>query len=75
MWVRSQNKSRLIKCDYITIDKCYVVAIHNESHNEIEKSLLGTYSSHEKVLKVLDKIQNFIGVNDVFQMPQDDEVE
>lgn len=54
-------------------------------------NILGTYSSKEKALKVLDMIQNYIneptylyhldGEEDasymkaVFQMPQDDEVE
>ena len=87
MWVRSQNKSRLIKCDYITIDKRCVNAIHNIENG----SLLGIYSSNEKALKVLDMIEeylknNFGGIQigniqvvgqiaNIFQMPQDDEVE
>ena len=41
----------------------------------VNEKQYGTYSTKAKALKVLDMIQDFIGVNDKFQIPQDNEVE
>lgn len=72
MWIRSQDKRKLINVH--TIGLC-------NDDTEIwgfETSLmLGKYSTKEKALKVLDMIQEHIDYNSnfgVFQMPQDDEV-
>lgn len=76
MWIRSQEKDRLIKCEHF--------GFYQESKNcnviwGNESCLwLGVYSTKEKALKVLDMIQNHIESENwdkVFQMPQDSEVE
>ena len=87
MWVRSQDKRVLIKCDCFVVSNKRIDAISNG----VSYTTLGEYSTHEKTLKVLDKIQSEIirtesiyaheysgsGVRDcdVFQMPQDEGVE
>ena len=76
IWVRSQNKEVLVEVENLAI-------FSKEGSYEIHSytECLGKYSTKEKALKVLDKIQRAIisqlcDINRiVFQMPQDDEVE
>lgn len=60
MWIRSQDKEKLVKCD------CFDIACHGEVYeiysnyrmqydNEIYDTL-GFYSTMQKAIKVLDKI-------------------
>ena len=69
MWVRSQDKKILTEISDLDIDGA----------NQIWGgcSLIGKYSTEEKALKVLDEIEKQIEYPyvEVFQMPQDDEVE
>ena len=85
MWIRSQNKKILCECKEVYLGDHY-----DYYQNENDKWVLGEYSTEEKALKVLDKIQSAIIKNetiyahefsgsgvrdyDIFQMPQDDEV-
>ena len=86
MWIRSQDKTDLIKSDYIVIIKNEIRASANLDGFLIT---IGKYSSQEKALKVLDIIQECIEHNNshqsarngvpyleynVFQMPLDSEV-
>lgn len=76
MWIRSQNKKYLINCKNLGIRKMpnnYVVALISECADFYQ---LGSYSTEEKALKVLDEIQNRTKYlcPKAFQMPQDDEV-
>ena len=89
MWIRSQDKEELKKCEYYSIEQSafsedYVILVNGNY-------CFGVYSSKEKALKVLDLIQakilepiyendlacceKEIYTSKVFQMPQDDEVE
>lgn len=77
MWIRSQNKTRLVKCDFIRVNGNEIQA--NFSSNSY--SVIAKYSSEAKALKVLDEIEKFITLksyNDnltvVYQMPQDEDV-
>ncbi len=75
MWIRSQDKERLIKaiCIYLGGGN-HICASSAEGDNWY----IGKYSTKEKALKALDMIQKFIcdyQFGGVFQMPQDDEVE
>lgn len=87
MWIRSQDKTELIKSDYIIVIKNEIRASTNSDGFLIT---IGEYSSQEKALKVLDMIQECIEHNNshqsarigipyleynVFQMPLDSEVE
>ena len=54
MWIRSQDKERLIKPDYILVDETDILAT---TYHEGFFVTIGTYSSHAKALKVLDMIQ------------------
>jgi hypothetical protein len=72
MWIRSQRKSELSNVNYFDIrdydDGKYL--IYGNGYE------LGAYSTVEKVFKVLDKIQeHYNSSTDVFQMPQDEDVE
>ena len=73
LWIRSQDKKRLIKPTelFITIGK----QLYNEEHNYIimneYETTLGTYSTERQALDVLDEIQKVIYQNIVYQMPED----
>lgn len=80
MWIRSQDLYTLIKCECLSVRK-----YGSEEYCVIgnECVVLGEYSTLDKALKVLDKIQKFTYLNAYFntkensftyQMPQDDEV-
>lgn len=86
MWIRSQDKTRLIKSDYILVNKNEIRATTQSDGFLVT---MGEYSSQEKALKVLDMIQECIEHNNshqnarigrpyieykVFQMPLDSEV-
>lgn len=80
MWIRSQDGTILIDCDSFAVEdhsgKYEVITLNGKSGISIS---LGTYSTKEKALKVLDEIQNWIhyeadenGIT--YQMPQDVDV-
>lgn len=76
LWIRSQDKETLIKCNSfsLTIDNRIITKYKYVDGYEYYECL-GTYSSKEQALKVLDLIQKELEMNlDVFQMPQDSEV-
>lgn len=78
MWIRSQGGNILMDCDFFAVEyhsgKYEVITLHGKSGISIG---LGTYSTKEKALKVLDEIQKQIEYPyvEVFQMPQDEDVE
>lgn len=64
MWIRTQNKYILANVNSIRIYKCDIdgdvyYSIHG--HYDRYKQSLGYYSTKEKALEVLDKIQKYIG--------------
>ncbi len=75
MWVRSQDRKSLLEIDDVEID----------SVNQIwgSGSLLGKYSTYEKVIRVFDEIQDELDSDvfyetdlpDIFEMPLDEDVE
>lgn len=72
LWIRSQDKERLINCKFLGISE-----LNHKFNIIIDDCTLGTYSTKEKALKVLDMIQTFINnelIRDymVFQMPLDE---
>lgn len=83
IWIRSQDKEKLIKCEDIQISGTDIVNFTR--YGVVE---LGKYSTKEKALNVLDMIQECIESNNshhnsqwdstphlvynVFQMPQDE---
>lgn len=77
MIIRSQDKKRIANistCNLIDIiDSC-----KNTKHITADGMILGTYSTEEKAIKVLDMIQEQYQLSihncNVFQMPQDSEV-
>ena len=60
MWVRSQNKERLMKCEEFMVSKGIGNFANKYSIYTIGIVHLGAYSTREKALKVLDMIQEFI---------------
>lgn len=92
MWIRSQNKTKLLDVDNIRITHYAKETTYDivTSPSTLEYTKLGTYSTEEKALKVLDMIQETIihnetvyahafsgsGVRDydIFQMPEDEKV-
>ena len=83
LWVRSQNKEKLIECNRIELREHQVISIIGFGLEDSTNCyLLGYYSTKEKALKVLDKMEmkiDDIAFRDmygrfVFQMPQDNEV-
>ena len=85
MIIRSQDKYSIINFDNIDrvrlserrergeIKAHYQTDVYYLTKNEA--GLLGTYSTEEKALKVLDKICDFyFRCDGIFEMPQDSEV-
>ena len=85
MWIRSQDKTTLIKSEYITLYGNVIKVVCSD----MTCITIGEYSSQEKALKVLNMIQKAIEYNNshqnarigrpyieynVFQMPLDSEV-
>jgi len=73
IWIRSQDKCKLIKCtrfgiDYYSDGICDVIGAESDDVFE-----LGKYKGEEKAVLVLDMIQEHIETrsNNVFKMPQD----
>jgi hypothetical protein len=69
MWIRSQDRKILTEIHDVEIDSGFKVWGSG--------SLIGEYSTEEKALRVLDEIQNReinYPPNEVFEMPQDDDV-
>lgn len=85
MWIRSQDKESLgqyTRFEIVTRE----LMTHEEIKNEYMITggtpyqdyghLLGAYSTMQKALNVLDDIENTMCfVDDIYQMPRDDEVE
>ena len=87
MLIRTQDKERLVNLDNIISIYTERISRHGEIQERYITNIkyhagviggisLGTYSSEEKAIKVLDKIQELYsyGCFDVFEMPSDDEV-
>lgn len=83
MWIRSQDKTVLLEVNTLMVIENSIAIFAGKN------GILGTYSTEEKALKVLDKIQrhieklftnttdgntNYHMFKQVFEMPQDDEV-
>lgn len=74
MWIRSQDRAKLIDANEIHIElwadeRSYVIS---------DNFVVASYSSEEKALKVMDMIHRHIVIEDdyiPFEMPQDDKVE
>lgn len=74
IWIRSQDKCKMGKCAEFYIDDSYDGDYDIEGYSiDDTPIILGTYSTKEKAIKVLDMIQKHIEThsNDVFQMPRD----
>ena len=54
LWVRSQDKTNLVKVDRLTIDDT------NSIFCDYNDFYLGTYKTKERALEVLDEIQNIL---------------
>lgn len=68
MWIRTQNKEDLIKCQKISIigpgkDVYLLVELTNDYYIE-----LGIYKSKERALEVLDEIDSKIMMNKVIEI-------
>lgn len=74
IWIRSQDKCKMGKCTEFYIDDSYDGDYDIEGDSVDDTPIiLGTYSTKEKAVLVLDMIQEHIETrsNNVFKMPQD----
>ena len=75
MWIRSQNEEILMQVDVLEISE-YGISKPKAYNIESHCYVLGTYSTKEKALKVLDEIEETMCCgNEFYQMPENDEVE
>ena len=58
LWVRSQDKIRLIKTEHLIVGGTYENEIKEES--DVFSTSLGTYKTKERALEVLDEIQHYM---------------
>lgn len=62
LWIRSQNKKLLIKCNNVIIDEYLDSHIDIRQYNSESGSFkLGSYESVERAKEILDEIQSKIG--------------
>ena len=74
IWIRSQDKCKIGKCTEFYIVDSYDGDYDIEGYSVDDTPIiLGTYSTKEKAVLVLDMIQEHIETrsNNVFKMPQD----
>ena len=65
IWIRSQDKCKMGKCAEFYIDDSYDGDYDIEGYSiDDTPIILGTYSTKEKAIKVLDMIQEHIANND-----------
>ena len=60
LWIRSQDKEELVKCERITL---YTIQYNFETINYrilVNNVCVGSYATKERVLEVLDEIQDLI---------------
>ena len=69
LWVRSQDRIKLIKVDEVKIETVKGGNTFIYSH----ATDLGTYTTRERALEILDEIQKDIifGLKKVYEMPED----
>lgn len=81
MWIRSQDRKSLLEIEDVEIDRINQVWGIDKLLGKY--SMLGEYSTSEKALIVFNEIQDELDseefyitdLPDVYEMPQDDEVE
>lgn len=56
LWIRSQDKKRLVKVDYVYIEPTYGLEICCGSYHCLNQNI-GTYTTNERALEVLDEIE------------------
>ena len=66
LWVRSQDRKRLLKVDLLSI-KDFFNIVSDDFY------VLGTYETEERALEVLDEIQGKIveGMIKIYEMPKE----
>lgn len=75
MLIRSQNNKSIMPLHNIAEIFVCVSEIHVQLVTD-DLEIIGTYSSEEKCIKVLDKLEYHASLNHaLFQMPADEEVE
>ena len=77
LWIRSQDKEKLIKCNDIAIStdsedgktiRGYKIVGYFDKNTEYEE--LGFYSSKTRVLEIIDEIQNKLNSNKFLLKPK-----
>lgn len=69
LWIRSQDKEKLVKCNDIAIKSflyneipedewCHSIVGYFDKETEYE--ILGSYKTKERAIEILDEIQNYI---------------
>lgn len=65
LWIRSQNKETLVKCNDISITLCNRIVGYFDKVTEYET--LGEYETKERAIEVLDEIQLLLMPRAVFK--------
>lgn len=83
LWIRSQNKERIVKVDYVVIQHEYEQKAIKDNYGRIidcitgkykysaivaGNTFLGTYKSKERASEVLDEIHSCIQTNCLFEL-------
>lgn len=68
LWIRSQDKSRLVKCESLShgvYGSSYEIRVFTNNYD----FQIGVYESKERAIEILDEIQNFIENNYQTELP------
>ena len=70
LWIRSQNREYLIKCNIIAIDEIMnTYRIQSYDSNDDYAINLGHYKTKERALEILDEIQNILNPKIIWHEP------
>lgn len=69
LWVRSQDKRTLINTRRIDVDDCNIICWDEGKY--ASEVYMGLYKSKERVLEVLDEIQNILIIKNSFNLSEE----
>ena len=75
LWIRSQNKEILVECNAVVINPSDCSDYYIYAYRKSDRVYLGTYSSEEKALNVLNMIEMLLEDLCMIQMPLNGEVQ
>ena len=83
LWIRSQDREKLVKCNDIAIKRfllneipkdecCYSIVGYFDKETEYET--LGSYKTEKRTIEILDEIQGYIKLKYLYELKEYDAI-